>query len=332
MRINSLLIAERILGSIHKDVIFRIMYRGAAYADSSHYMICIRLWRYALQLRIQKDSLLYGDTCFTALALVRLFLDLHRNSDLTGSTPVRIDDLFGTFQLLIEQLPTCAENVRVRPVYKRQQESYDRCLRCCTHILHLLIKIKDKSFDQQVNLRQACYMLLRYNLRMCSSGDTLLHMAVSRNNIVRSHFFVDEHQVHVFPSYDVTEFLISCGADINAVNDNRALPLHHAVQQEGIDPKIVNLLLKHGSHVDQLDNANQNPLDILRRRPGFPVLEHISLKCMAAKAVCESRISYTPQDLPRELCAFVAIHCPTAPEEGQGRSHRNNGGRPHRSH
>lgn len=47
------------------------MYRGAAYADSSQYLMCIHLWRYALQLRIQKDSLLYGDTCFTALALVR---------------------------------------------------------------------------------------------------------------------------------------------------------------------------------------------------------------------------------------------------------------------
>lgn len=70
MRVNSLLIAERILGLCHKDIIFRIMYRGAAYADSTQYLMCIHLWRYALQLRIQKDSLLYGDTCFTALALV----------------------------------------------------------------------------------------------------------------------------------------------------------------------------------------------------------------------------------------------------------------------
>jgi hypothetical protein len=76
LRINSLLIAERILGHAHKDVIFRIMYRGAAYADSSQYLICIRLWMYALQLRIQKDSLLYGDTCFTALALVSFALNL----------------------------------------------------------------------------------------------------------------------------------------------------------------------------------------------------------------------------------------------------------------
>jgi len=70
MRINSLLMAERILGNHHKDVIFRIMYRGAAYADLQLYPLCISLWIYALQLRIGKDSILYGDSCFTALALV----------------------------------------------------------------------------------------------------------------------------------------------------------------------------------------------------------------------------------------------------------------------
>jgi len=70
MRINSLLMAERILGSSHKDVIFRIMYRGAAYADLQLYPLCISLWIYALELRINKDSILYADSCFTALALV----------------------------------------------------------------------------------------------------------------------------------------------------------------------------------------------------------------------------------------------------------------------
>ena len=54
MRVQSLLICERILGTTHKDMIFRLMYRGAAYADSLQYQRCIDLWRYALQLRINK--------------------------------------------------------------------------------------------------------------------------------------------------------------------------------------------------------------------------------------------------------------------------------------
>ena len=42
------------------------MYRGAAYAASLQYQHCIDLWKYALELRVAKDSILFCDTCFTA--------------------------------------------------------------------------------------------------------------------------------------------------------------------------------------------------------------------------------------------------------------------------
>lgn len=34
IRIQSLLICERVLGPCHKDTLFRLMYRGASYADA----------------------------------------------------------------------------------------------------------------------------------------------------------------------------------------------------------------------------------------------------------------------------------------------------------
>lgn len=77
LRTQSLLICERVLGTQHKDMIYRLMYRGASYADSLQYQHCIDLWKYALELRIAKDTILYCDTCFTGQALVKLFLDLY---------------------------------------------------------------------------------------------------------------------------------------------------------------------------------------------------------------------------------------------------------------
>ena len=56
MRIQSLLICERILGPHHKDTLFRLMYRGAAYADALRYQRCIELWRRALEIRVEKDT------------------------------------------------------------------------------------------------------------------------------------------------------------------------------------------------------------------------------------------------------------------------------------
>jgi ankyrin repeat protein len=44
MRIQSLIICERILGPLHKDMIFRLMFRGAAYADGLQYQRCVRIF------------------------------------------------------------------------------------------------------------------------------------------------------------------------------------------------------------------------------------------------------------------------------------------------
>ena len=53
IRIQSLLICERILGAQNKNTIFRLMYRGASYLDNLQYRRCIDLWKYALELRIK---------------------------------------------------------------------------------------------------------------------------------------------------------------------------------------------------------------------------------------------------------------------------------------
>jgi len=98
MRMQTLLICERVLGVAHKDTIYRLMYRGAAYADSLQYQRCIDLWRYALELRVRKDSILFCDTCFTAQALVKLFMDLYQKSAVQGvvSSEVHVEDVLST--------------------------------------------------------------------------------------------------------------------------------------------------------------------------------------------------------------------------------------------
>jgi hypothetical protein len=59
MRIQSLLICERVLGPHHKDALFRLMYRGAAYADALRYQRCIELWQRALEIRVEKDTVIF---------------------------------------------------------------------------------------------------------------------------------------------------------------------------------------------------------------------------------------------------------------------------------
>lgn len=147
LRLQSLLICERVLKPYHKDLIYRLMYRGAAYADSLQYQRCIDLWRRALELRVEKDTILFCDTCFTAQALVKLFLDLHakNHAGLLSNQRVRVEDVISTIELLVSRLTESHNLLFVEPQFKRQLDSYNNILKIITHLLHLLTRIMPSS-------------------------------------------------------------------------------------------------------------------------------------------------------------------------------------------
>ena len=150
LRIQSLLICERVLKPSHKDMIYRLMYRGAAYADSLQYQHCIDLWRRALELRVEKDTILNCDTCFTAQALVKLFLDLHQKNTagLLSSQKVRVEDVISTIELLVHRLTEMHNLLYILPQFKRQLDSYNTVLKIVTHLLHLLTCIMGSASAQ----------------------------------------------------------------------------------------------------------------------------------------------------------------------------------------
>jgi hypothetical protein len=84
--------------------------------------------------------------------------------------------------------------VQLRPVQKRQQESYDRTLKCITHLIYLLVETA-RTDDQKEQMREMVTALIRSNPRSASTGDTLLHLCVSRLNTIKSSYFADDNQV-----------------------------------------------------------------------------------------------------------------------------------------
>lgn len=198
IRIQSLLIAERILGPYHKDTVFRLMFRGASYADMMRYQYCIDLWRRALEIRVEKDSVLYSDTCFTAQALVRLMInynDKHRSPhEDIASTNQRFKDVVGTFKLLTDNISEARQLLTIRPVHKRQMDSFDRILKCITHLIYLMLETAKTKEDNEI-VTELVVNLVKINPRTASTDDTLLHLCVSRLNTIRSSYFMDEDPV-----------------------------------------------------------------------------------------------------------------------------------------
>ncbi|KAL4707658.1 hypothetical protein ACJJTC_014697 [Scirpophaga incertulas] len=218
LRTQALLVAVRVLGAHHKDTLLRIMHRGASYADAFRYQKCIDLWVWALELRIQKDTLLYTDTYHTACAITRLMLDaLQARLERADGAP-RFQDVLRVLALLARQLPECRRLLSRRPVHKKQGEAWDRVLRCLTHLLHLLLQTA--ATDEELALmHKACAELVAQAPRSLT-GDSLLHLSASCLNVVRSAACSRRRRWR--------GVLLRCGARADATNATRSTPLHVA--------------------------------------------------------------------------------------------------------
>ncbi|KAH8383333.1 hypothetical protein KR009_008019 [Drosophila setifemur] len=325
MRTQSLLICERVLGLTHKDMLFRLTFRGASYADSLQLQRCIDLWRFLLEVRVSNWSILHFETCFAAQALVRLMLDLHvQNSSHIRSDArarfvhqdnvlPRFEDVLGVFRTLSESAIVVKHLLLLRPVFRRQQENYDRVMRCLAHLIYLLINTVHTEAQNKIIYQAIHETVVVGNLRSASTSDTLLHLCASRLNVIKSGYITDDNFADktVFPNADVIKLLIQCGVDVNIKNEAKSTPLHVACQPYNYDNEIVHLLLKCGADIDQPNRADKRPYDLIASNPAstIPLLNFVTLQCLAATAISKHRIPYRDQ-LHRQLEQFVRNHEP----------------------
>lgn len=194
MRIQSLLICERILGITHKNMLYRLTVRGAAYADSLQLQRSIDLLRLLLEVRVEHCSILHYDTCFAAQALVRMMIDWFerhkRNNNHTEyqgnalEQTLQFEDVFAVFRLMIDNISEAQDLLQIRPVYRKQQENFDRILKCIVHLIYLLIGTA-RNENQKKLLFCSVIELVAANIRSACTYDTLLHLCVSRLNVIK---------------------------------------------------------------------------------------------------------------------------------------------------
>ncbi|KFB51997.1 AGAP004499-PA-like protein [Anopheles sinensis] len=318
MRVQSLLIYERILGIGHKDTLFRLMFRGASYADAHRFQRCIDLWLLALQVRVQKYSILYSDTCLTAQALVRLMLDLiDQCEEPVGLAFVeegvpRFEDVYAVFSILTANIAEARQLISIRPVHRKQQENFDRVMKCLTHLIFLVLATAKTSSDRELIYR-AVHALVQSNIRSASNNDTLLHLSVSRLNVIKSGYFTDDTTTTkvVFPNLSVAKLLLDCGADVNAKNECKSPPLLVAAMPYNYDRDIIYTLLEHGAHLDEPNRLDDRPLNLIRDNPinDIPTVSYLPLKCLCSTVIVRFGIPYRNQ-IPRTLEEFVKRHEP----------------------
>lgn len=81
-------------------------------------------------------------------------LDLENKSDdgvsFIGSDVPKFDDVFGVFTLLHENLMEARKLLQIRPVFRKQQENFDRVLKYVTHLIYLLEVTSKTTEEKQI--------------------------------------------------------------------------------------------------------------------------------------------------------------------------------------
>lgn len=144
-----------------------------------------------------------------------------------------------------------------------------------------------------------------------SSGDTLLHLVVSKSNTMKSASFMESETASavIFPDPGVTRLLLEAGADVDAVNHSDCTSLHVACTRSNYHQAVVEMLLSAGAHIDRRSASGNQPQTLLSSITECTInpMQFISLKCLAARKVQELRIPIRGQ-VPGSLEEFVRIH------------------------
>lgn len=316
MRIQSLIVSERILGLQHKDFLFRLLYRGAFFADSMRYDSCLNLWILSLEIRIAKNTLLHTDTVFVTQAIVRLMLNLNLKDaefipfEVQGQPELpSFDEVYKVFDLLTSDISEAQRLLAIRPIYKKQQDNFDKMLKCITHLIYLMVATAGTS-EKLFMVHSAVYKIVKHDIRT-SNQDTLLHMCVSRLNFVKHGYFADHNLTakSVFPNIDVVRLLLNCNANVNARNECRSTPLFIASIPYNFNFELIEMLLKSGAEMDYPNRTGDRPLSLFTSNPlnNIPIMNYLTLKCLAATCVVKYRIPYRNL-IPKTLETFVHDH------------------------
>ncbi len=314
LRQQALLITERILGSGHKDTIFRYMYAGAAFADANEYKPCISHWNYALGLKVDKETLLSCDTSFTARAIVQLYVNvlMRETAGDVGPGEVTFTEVRCTAEHVNAGIRDALRLLRVRPVCKAQLDNFDIVLATWVHLVYILLRIAET--EQELSDAYGLVNPILESAPETQSGDSLLHLSVSSSATLRTSSFVEDDSLSLFPNATVADFILRCGVDVHTRNAINETPLHVACKQENFNDEVVALLLARGAHLDVPDDRRIRPQDILQTH-GCKVnlVPHVSLKCLAAMALVrgggeggESLVGDQP--LPPNLHEFIRLH------------------------
>lgn len=320
MRMQALLVRERILGPAHPDTSYYIRYRGAVYADTGNFDRCITLWMYALDMQQKILEPLSPMTQSSFVSFAELFSFMMSEAKNRGRRVpvVNFCDMMRVFEKCLREVEvgmfqlnkgvTSYGGMLASGGGERDTTYFHRTLVITMHLVCLLTKLGPSlTALQRHAMRKAVYDLVRLDPRG-SGGVTPLHLACSRDSSAT----IGRFPICTFPSAEVVSLLLEVGADPCATDHQGNTPLHTLASNKQCRRDLLMALLSAGAHLDTLNRSGQSFASIRASRGQrlhqlINPLQHTSLQCLAAATLRRHGLLYENTLHPR-LSHFVDQH------------------------
>lgn len=332
MRMQALLVRERILGPAHPDTSYYIRYRGAVYADMGHFERCITLWMYALDMQQKILEPLSPMTQSSLLSFAELFSFMMSEggrsrghlpfANLTGGgregaeieredgaarsspPPVSFRDIMTVFERAVREVKAGQGALEAGEAKGGDSTYFNRTIVILLHLVCLFTKLLPHLDKSQVfEVKQAVYNFVGVGAKG-RGGSTPLQLACSKESSS-----VGRYPICVFPSVPTIALLLECGADPNAIDHDGNASLHTAAASKPVKPAVIQTLLDSGAHFDHVNYEKKSFFQIVKGQPLHEIanpVRHTSLMCLSARVVRSHGLTY--HSLPATLHTFVENH------------------------
>ncbi|XP_045501396.1 protein fem-1 homolog CG6966 [Colias croceus] len=327
MRMQALVIRERILGQAHPDTSYYVRYRGAVYADAGRFARCRQLWHHALDMQravLPALSPLTQSSLYSFAELFSYMLAERARPPLRGRIvpPVTFEDIEPVFRKALSEVERGVTAVNTGTGTDRDTtlNTLQRVVVIALHLAALLARLLDEpECEPQVvrDVHRAVYSLVKLDIKV-RQGRSALHVVCSAEASRRAGAgpWAEGGAVGGAAagacSPALVALMLRLGAPPDARDADGNTPLHLVCKLNPCPSEVVRQLLAHGAHIDTVNYEGETPEEILKASGQSLAaivnpLKYTTLKCLAARTVKNYKLPYR-HVVPQCLHATVISH------------------------